>query len=154
MGCFFVLVQALRNRHFACFLGHVPKTSISPRGRVRPVVGALAVFAAGRRDRAVGLFDRLAALFTSTSAVCVTGLIVVDTAAAFTPLGQGIILLLIQLGAFGIVTLTFFLAIISGQGFSVSSRVFLRDYTGKMPVLRGTGHPACPLSRFTSKFTS
>lgn len=69
----------------------------------------------------------LDALFTSTSAVCVTGLIVVDTATAFTPLGQGIILLLIQLGAFGIVTLTFFLAIISGQGFSVSSRVLLRD---------------------------
>lgn len=69
----------------------------------------------------------LDALFTSTSAVCVTGLIVVDTATAFTPLGQGIILLLIQLGAFGIVTLTFFLAIVSGQGFSVSSRLFLRD---------------------------
>lgn len=67
------------------------------------------------------------ALFTSTSAVCVTGLIVVDTATAFTPLGQGIILLLIQLGAFGIVTLTFLLAVISGQGFSVSSRFFLRD---------------------------
>jgi len=67
------------------------------------------------------------ALFTSTSAVCVTGLIVVDTATAFTPLGQGIILLLIQLGAFGIVTLTFLLAVLSGQGFSVSSRFFLRD---------------------------
>jgi Trk-type K+ transport system membrane component len=69
----------------------------------------------------------LDALFTSTSAVCVTGLIVVDTATAFTPLGQAIILLLIQLGAFGIVTLTFFLAVLSGQGFSVSSRVFLGD---------------------------
>lgn len=69
----------------------------------------------------------LDALFTSTSAVCVTGLIVVDTATAFTPLGQGILLLLIQLGALGIVTLTFLLAVISGQGFSVSSRFFLRD---------------------------
>lgn len=67
------------------------------------------------------------ALFTSTSAVCVTGLIVVDTATAFTPLGQAIILVLIQLGAFGIVTLTFFLAVITGQGFSVASRVFLKD---------------------------
>lgn len=67
------------------------------------------------------------ALFTSTSAVCVTGLIVVDTATAFTPLGQGIILGLIQLGAFGIVTLTFFLAVVTGQGFSVASRVFLKD---------------------------
>ncbi|MGC9451599.1 MAG: TrkH family potassium uptake protein [Oceanipulchritudo sp.] len=67
------------------------------------------------------------ALFTSTSAVCVTGLIVVDTATAFTPLGQGIILGLIQLGAFGIVTLTFFLAVVTGQGFSVASRIFLKD---------------------------
>ncbi len=74
-----------------------------------------------------GQLGWLDALFTSASAVCVTGLIVVDTATAFTPLGQGIILLLIQMGAFGIVTLTFFLAVITGQGFSVASRVFIRD---------------------------
>lgn len=67
------------------------------------------------------------ALFTSASAVCVTGLIVVDTATAFTPLGQAIILILIQFGAFGIVTLTFFLAVVTGQGFSVASRLFLKD---------------------------
>lgn len=48
----------------------------------------------------------LDALFTSTSAVCVTGLIVVDTATYFTPAGQGFILLLIQLGGLGIITLT------------------------------------------------
>ena len=46
----------------------------------------------------------LDALFTSTSAVCVTGLIVVDTATYFTPLGQGIILMLIQIGGLGILT--------------------------------------------------
>ena len=46
----------------------------------------------------------LDALFTSTSAVCVTGLIVVDTATYFTPFGQGIILLLIQIGGLGILT--------------------------------------------------
>lgn len=44
------------------------------------------------------------ALFTSTSAVCVTGLIVVDTATFFTPLGQTIILFLIQIGGLGILT--------------------------------------------------
>ncbi|MBI4545602.1 MAG: potassium transporter TrkH, partial [Gemmatimonadetes bacterium] len=38
------------------------------------------------------------ALFTATSAICVTGLIVVDTASYFTPFGQGVLLLLIQLG--------------------------------------------------------
>lgn len=46
------------------------------------------------------------ALFTATSAVCVTGLIVVDTATYFTPAGQGLILLLIQLGGLGIITFT------------------------------------------------
>ncbi len=46
------------------------------------------------------------ALFTSTSAVCVTGLIVVDTAKYFTPLGQAWIALLIQLGGLGILTFT------------------------------------------------
>src|SRR6056297_1773061 len=46
------------------------------------------------------------ALFTATSAVCVTGLIVVDTATYFTPLGQAFILLLIQLGGLGMLVLT------------------------------------------------
>src|SRR5690606_40807788 len=44
------------------------------------------------------------ALFTSTSAVCVTGLIVVDTAAHFTVWGQLIIMLLIQAGGIGILS--------------------------------------------------
>ena len=46
----------------------------------------------------------LDAIFTSTSAVCVTGLIVVDTATHFTRLGQTIILILIQVGGLGIMT--------------------------------------------------
>ncbi|MEM6965508.1 MAG: potassium transporter TrkG [Bacteroidota bacterium] len=46
----------------------------------------------------------LDALFTSTSAVCVTGLIVVDTATDFTLFGQGIIMFLIQVGGLGILT--------------------------------------------------
>lgn len=50
----------------------------------------------------LGVID---ALFTATSAVCVTGLIVVDTATAFTPLGQLWLLVLIQLGGLGILTL-------------------------------------------------
>ena len=50
------------------------------------------------------------ALFTSTSAVCVTGLAVVDTSTAFTTVGQSIILVLIQLGGIGILTFTSFFA--------------------------------------------
>ncbi|VXC08672.1 Potassium transporter [Flavobacterium sp. 9AF] len=50
------------------------------------------------------------ALFTATSAVCVTGLAVVDTGADFTTVGQSIILVLIQLGGIGILTFTSFFA--------------------------------------------
>lgn len=74
-----------------------------------------------------GSIGWLDALFTSTSAVCVTGLIVTDTATTFTFLGQAVILALIQIGGFGIVILTFFLALLAGQGLSITSRVMLRD---------------------------
>lgn len=50
------------------------------------------------------------ALFTTTSAVCVTGLAVVDTSTDFTLVGQSIILVLIQLGGIGILTFTSFFA--------------------------------------------
>lgn len=50
------------------------------------------------------------AIFTATSAVCVTGLAVVDTAKDFTIIGQSIILVLIQLGGIGILTFTSFFA--------------------------------------------
>lgn len=56
------------------------------------------------------------ALFTSTSAVCVTGLITVDTATAFTPVGKYILLGLIQIGGLGIMTLTTFFAFMMGSG--------------------------------------
>ncbi|MBI4408723.1 MAG: potassium transporter TrkH [Gemmatimonadetes bacterium] len=55
------------------------------------------------------------ALFTATSAVCVTGLVVVDTATYFTPLGQAVLLLLIQLGGLGILTLTTLVILMLGR---------------------------------------
>jgi len=61
-----------------------------------------------------GHLSFLDSLFTSTSAVCVTGLTVVNTS-DFTFFGKIILLILIQLGAIGIMTFTSFLAIISGS---------------------------------------
>jgi trk system potassium uptake protein TrkH len=61
----------------------------------------------------------LDALFTATSAVCVTGLIVVDTATYFTTAGQAYLLLLIQLGGLGIVTFTTLAVIALGQRLSL-----------------------------------
>ncbi|MGD8321099.1 MAG: potassium transporter TrkG, partial [Gemmatimonadota bacterium] len=59
------------------------------------------------------------ALFTSTSAVCVTGLIVVDTATYFTTAGQAFILLLIQLGGLGILTFTTLVILALGRRLSL-----------------------------------
>jgi len=67
------------------------------------------------------------AFFTATSAVCVTGLIVVDTATAFTRFGQLIILGLIQIGGLGIMTITSFFTLIFGLRLSGRERVLLRD---------------------------
>jgi trk system potassium uptake protein TrkH len=61
----------------------------------------------------------LDALFTATSAVCVTGLIVVDTATYFTGWGQAFILLLIQLGGLGIVTFTTLIILALGRRLSL-----------------------------------
>ncbi len=67
------------------------------------------------------------ALFTATSAVCVTGLIVVDTATAFSRTGQTIILVLIQLGALGIMTYAGIFALAFGQKMSMRGRYVLQD---------------------------
>lgn len=67
------------------------------------------------------------ALFTSTSAVCVTGLIVVDTASQFTPLGKFFILFLIQIGGLGVMTLTTFFAYIFAGGISVKFQVMMKE---------------------------
>jgi len=67
------------------------------------------------------------ALFTSTSATCVTGLIVVDTGTFFTRFGQSVILLLIQLGGLGIMTMAAFFAVILGTRMSIRERVIMRD---------------------------
>lgn len=69
------------------------------------------------------------ALFTSTSAVCVTGLIVVDTGSYFTPFGQTIILILIQLGGLGIMTFaSYFSYFFRGQS-SYETQLMMKDFT-------------------------
>ncbi|MDJ0338491.1 potassium transporter TrkG [Cryobacterium sp. PH31-O1] len=63
----------------------------------------------------------LEALFTATSAVCVTGLTVVDTAVYWTPFGQVVIVLLIQIGGFGIMSFA------SVVGLAISRKLSLRS---------------------------
>ena len=69
------------------------------------------------RSRSWTSFDT--ALFTSTSAVCVTGLVVRDTASYWSAFGQAVILILIQIGGLGIVSVTAFIAMVSGRKISL-----------------------------------
>ncbi|MFH0842548.1 MAG: potassium transporter TrkG [Bacteroidota bacterium] len=66
-------------------------------------------------------------LFTSVSAVCVTGLIVVDTSSDFTILGQVILLCLIQIGGLGIMTFTGFFSHIFSSGSSFRDKLLLKE---------------------------
>ena len=65
----------------------------------------------------------LDALFTATSAICVTGLIVVDTGSHLGPLGQGVVLVLMQLGGLGIMTFTSLLAHLLGRRVTLGDRI-------------------------------
>ncbi len=69
------------------------------------------------------------ALFTSTSAVCVTGLIVVDTGTYFTHFGQIIIVMLIQVGGIGIMTFTSYFSFFFRGGSSYENQLALREMT-------------------------
>lgn len=67
------------------------------------------------------------ALFTATSAVCVTGLIVQDTATYWSYFGQGVILVLIQIGGMGVVTLAVALTMLSGKRISLKQRSTMQE---------------------------
>lgn len=67
------------------------------------------------------------ALFTSTSAVCVTGLIVQDTATYWSSFGQAVIIVLIQIGGLGVVTVAASFALLSGRKISLMQRSTMQE---------------------------
>lgn len=71
----------------------------------------------------------LDALFTSTSAVCVTGLVVVDTGTHFTLFGQTIIMILIQVGGIGILTFAIYFSYFFKDGTTYENQLALSDMT-------------------------
>ena len=76
----------------------------------------------------------LTALFTATSATCVTGLVVVDTATHWTAFGQTVILLLIQIGGLGFMTLGVLLALILRRRISLRTRGILQESMNYMQL--------------------
>ncbi len=67
------------------------------------------------------------ALFTSTSAVCVTGLIVQDTPTYFSLTGQVIILILLQLGGLGIMTFSTMVLLAAGRRIAITDRILIQE---------------------------
>ena len=92
------------------------------------IIGAaLLMLPASRTDPNADAF--MVALFTSVSAVCVTGLITVDTATFWSPFGQGVILGLIQVGGFGIMTLATLLALLVRKNIGLRGQLVAQSET-------------------------
>jgi trk system potassium uptake protein TrkH len=88
------------------------------------VVGTLLMMIPGARVEP-GATPFVTALFTATSAVCVTGLAVVDTATYWTGFGQVLLTVLTQVGGFGIMALATLLALLVSQRLGLRSRIAL-----------------------------
>ncbi len=90
------------------------------------IIGAILLMlpAASATGEATG---PLTALFTSTTSVCVTGLVVVDTYAHWSLFGQFIILILVQIGGLGVVAVGSMIMLIGKRKFNLGSRTLLND---------------------------
>jgi trk system potassium uptake protein TrkH len=89
------------------------------------------------------------ALYTSTSAVCVTGLIVKDTAKDFTPAGKAVILLLIQIGGLGYMSLATVLSLMVGRKISLRERLIIQEAYNVL-TLEGLARFATRILRVTA----
>ncbi len=94
-------------------------------------IGALLLMLPRATHEGISFVD---ALFTSTSAVCVTGLIVVDTATYFTLFGQTIILFLIQVGGLGILTFASYFSYFFKGGTTYENQLVLSDMTNSQKL--------------------
>ncbi|MBQ6374994.1 MAG: Trk family potassium uptake protein [Clostridia bacterium] len=79
---------------------------------------------ASASGRSVGWFD---ALFTSTSAVCVTGLVVLDTGTAYSAFGHVVLLVLIQLGGLGFMTFATLIFRLMGRQITLREKLIMQD---------------------------
>ncbi len=90
------------------------------------LIGALLLNSpiASQSGESVGFIN---AMFTATSAVCVTGLSVVDTGTYWSLFGKGIILVLIQIGGLGFMTMATMMAILLGKKISLKERLLIQE---------------------------
>ncbi len=94
--------------------------------------GLLLMLPIASAEHCVTPFDQ--SLFTATSAVCVTGLVVKDTALYWSSFGQAVILLLIQVGGLGVVTVAISFAMLSGRKISLMQRNTMQESVAAQKV--------------------
>lgn len=106
--------------------------SLSPAGLI--VVAFLLAILAGTillvmpfATKAPGSIGLSNALFTATSAVCVTGLVIADTASTWSVFGQTVILILIQIGGLGIMTAASTFSLILGKNIGLKERLTIQE---------------------------
>jgi len=125
--CIFIFIRELSARNF-----QLKKTFLNPAqffvlSFVLVILGgAMLLMLPNATNGGVVFLD---ALFTSTSAVSVTGLAVVDTGTVFTTFGQTIIVMLIQLGGIGVMTFTSYFSYFFKGGSTYESQLIMRDMT-------------------------
>ncbi len=124
---FFLFINGLLDKLPSSKLN--PATVISAIFLIIIGIGTFLLLLPGATYKGISFID---ALFTATSATCVTGLVVQDTGSFFTLPGQVIILALIQLGGLGIITFSTFFAILFRGGISITERVVVKDYLGNV----------------------
>ncbi|MGN1134130.1 MAG: TrkH family potassium uptake protein, partial [Oscillospiraceae bacterium] len=77
-----------------------------------------------RSGQSTSFFD---SLFTATSAVCVTGLVVHDTATYWSVFGQAVILVMIQIGGLGVITIAALISLVSGRKIGLIQRSLIQE---------------------------
>jgi trk system potassium uptake protein TrkH len=110
----------------------ISKSIVRSPARTAIVAFALLIFSgtillmlpASSTGKPVGCVD---ALFTSTSAVCVTGLTVVDTGSTYSRFGQFIIMILIQIGGLGIMTMSTLFIMLAGRRPGLAGQIVVQD---------------------------
>lgn len=113
----------VRNRELASRLRLHPAQAVAS-GFAVTILAGTALLVTPVAKAGPGAATPVEALFTATSAVCVTGLVVVDTPTFWTPFGHAVILVLIQLGGLGIMIFASLIGLVLARRISVRSRLY------------------------------
>lgn len=114
-------------RKFVMKLEHLKSVQVIILGFLLVIIAGTLLLMLPFASRGAGSASFSDSLFTATSAVCVTGLVVRDTATFWTPFGQAVILALIQIGGLGVVTVAIALAIVSGKKIGLIQRNIMQE---------------------------